>query len=64
MGAVQTLFDDYFSQLCGMTALEHVHVGGVTPGASSFFVEARLEEVRKKVIEYFGSEHATHEHTA
>jgi NAD(P)H dehydrogenase (quinone) len=56
LGAVQTLFDDYFADLCGMTALEHVHVGGVVPGASPSFVQARLDEVRKKVTEHFGSE--------
>ncbi len=64
LGAVQTLFDSYFAQLCGMTALEHVHVGGVTPGASEFFVKARLEDVRKKVIEHFEDHHAAHEHTS
>lgn len=53
--AVHTLFDDYFAKLCGMTVLEHIHVGGVTPGASQPFVEARLEEVRKTVAKYFGS---------
>lgn len=56
LAAVQNIFDDYFAKLCGMTALEHVHTGGVTPGASQCFVEARLEEVRKTVARHFGSE--------
>ncbi len=56
LAALQALFDDYLAQLCGMTALEHVHTGGVTPGASQTFIEARLEEIRKTVIRHFGSE--------
>lgn len=56
LAAVKTLFDDYFARLCGMRALEHVHAGGVTPGASQPFIEARMEEVRKTVARHFGSE--------
>ena len=56
LAAVQTLFDEYFAKLCGMTALEHVHTGGMTPGASESFVEARLEEIRKIVTKHFESE--------
>ena len=55
LAAISALFDDYFAGLCGMDALEHVHIGGVTPGASAPFVEARLEEVRGTVNKYFGS---------
>jgi len=56
LGALHTLFDGYFSQLCGMTPLEHVHTGGVTPAASQVFVDARLKEVRNTVSRHFGSE--------
>lgn len=56
LSAVHNLFDEYFAQLCGLTALEHVHAGSVTPGASEPFVEARLEDVRRKVTNHFGSE--------
>jgi NAD(P)H dehydrogenase (quinone) len=56
LGAVQSLFDDYFAELCGLTALEHIHVGGVVPGASDSFVLARLQDVRSKVTEHFGRE--------
>jgi len=52
--AVRTLFDQYFAKLCGMTVVDHVHVGNVTPGASSYFVEARLDDVRKIVNGHFG----------
>jgi NAD(P)H dehydrogenase (quinone) len=56
LAAVRTLFDDYFAGLCGMTVLQHVHVGNVTPGASPFFIQARLDEVRKIAIKHFGRE--------
>ena len=52
--AVRTLFDQYFAQLCGMTVLEHVHVGKITPGASQYFVQARLDDVTKTVNRHFG----------
>ena len=55
LSAMCALFDDYFASLCGMNALEHVHIGGVTPEASESFVEARLEDVRKTVIRHFGN---------
>lgn len=56
LAAINALFDDYFASLCGMVTLEHVHVGGVTPGASSAFIEARLEDVQKTVIKHFGGQ--------
>lgn len=52
--AIRALFDQYFAKLCGLTALDHVHVGNVTPGASPYFVQARLDEVRKTVNRHFG----------
>ena len=54
LGAVRTLFDQYFAKLCGMTVLDHVHVGNVTPGASAYFVQARLEDVGRIVERHFG----------
>lgn len=55
LAAICALFDDYFAGLCGMSALEHFHIGGVTPGASASFVEARMEDVRRTVNKHFGS---------
>lgn len=55
LAATSTLFDAYFAELCGMEALEHVHAGAVTQGASESFVAARLEDVRKTVNKHFGS---------
>ena len=65
MDALCVLFDDYFAKLCGMTSVDHVHVGGVTAGASSYFVEARLQDVRKAVNQHFGRDaHVAHDHQA
>lgn len=52
--AVRTLFDSSFAAVCGMNVLDHVHFGGVTPGASQPFIQARLDEVRKVVEQHFG----------
>ncbi|HWA68454.1 MAG TPA: NAD(P)H-dependent oxidoreductase [Rhizomicrobium sp.] len=54
LGAVHALFDDYFASLTGMAALEHVHAGSVTHGASEFFVRARLDDVGRIVKKHFG----------
>ena len=64
LAAVRTLFDDYFAGLCGMNALEHVHFGGVTPGASESFVRARIEDVHGTVNKHFGGQHVTDDCTA
>ena len=52
--AVRTLFDRYFAGLCGMTVLDHVHFGNITPGASAYFVQARLDDVGRVVNRHFG----------
>lgn len=53
MEAVRTLFDRYFATLCGMTLLDHVHFGGISPGASEFFVQARLADTARVARAYF-----------
>ena len=65
LDALCTLFDDYFARLSGMTCVDHVHVGGITPGASSCFIEARLHDVRKAVVQHFGrDQHVAHDYQA
>jgi NAD(P)H dehydrogenase (quinone) len=54
MGAIHTLFDAYFAQICGLTALDHVHFGGIVPDATGDFVRARLDDVGKTVVKHFG----------
>lgn len=52
--AESTLFDRYLADLCGMTFVEHMHFGGITPGATSYYIEARLSEVETAVRKHFG----------
>lgn len=52
--AIQTLFDSYFAELCGMASLQHVHFGSITRGASEFYIRANLDEVTKTVNAHFG----------
>jgi NAD(P)H dehydrogenase (quinone) len=64
LDALCTIFDDYFAKLCGMTSLDHVHVGGLTPGASAIFIEARLKDVEKTVNQHFGGARVACQHQA
>lgn len=54
LGAVQTLFDTYFAELCGLTSLGHFHFGDITPGASEPFIAARLRDVAQSVNTILG----------
>ncbi len=62
--ALHTLFDSYFAELCGLTLLDHIHFGNVTPGISQEFVQGRMEDVRQAVIKYFGAPHEAYENHA
>lgn len=52
--AAQNLFDRYFAELCGLTSRGHFHFGSITPGASEFFIKARLKEVALACSNIFG----------
>jgi NAD(P)H dehydrogenase (quinone) len=54
MDAIHTLFDEYFARICGLTPLGHIHAGGLVPGTTGDFVQARLAEVSKSVNRHFG----------
>jgi NAD(P)H dehydrogenase (quinone) len=54
-GAVHSLFDEYFAQVCGLRSVDHVHFGGVVPTATRDFVQGRLADVAKSVNDHFGS---------
>jgi NAD(P)H dehydrogenase (quinone) len=51
----EALFARYFAELCGMTFVEHIHFGAITPGASDSYIKARLSEVESAVVKHFGS---------
>ncbi|MGA0604083.1 NAD(P)H-dependent oxidoreductase [Caulobacter sp. KR2-114] len=46
-------FDDHVSAVCGLTVLEHVHVGGVTPGIRPDAVEAMAARVADSARKHF-----------
>jgi NAD(P)H dehydrogenase (quinone) len=51
----ETLFDSLFAAQCGMNLVEHIHFGGITPGASGDYIKARLSEVEDAVGKHFGA---------
>jgi NAD(P)H dehydrogenase (quinone) len=51
------LFDRGFAEQCGMAFVEHIHFGGITPGASAAYIKARLSEVESAVGKHFGALH-------
>jgi NAD(P)H dehydrogenase (quinone) len=51
--AIRTLFDDHVAQACGMSVLDHVHVGGVTLGMRPDVVAAHMAKVRETVERLF-----------
>lgn len=52
--AIGKLFDSYFSELCGMHFLEHVHFGGIIPMIREDAVTSRLASVEETVKKHFG----------
>jgi NAD(P)H dehydrogenase (quinone) len=47
--AVQKLFDEHFATVCGLTLVDHVHFGGITPGMRADFASSQLNRVRAAV---------------
>ena len=48
-GAIERLrkgFDEHVAAVCGLAVLEHLHLGGVTPGIRPDAAEAMFDEVR------------------
>lgn len=48
-GAIERLrksFDEHVAAVCGLAVLEHLHLGGVTPGIRADAAEAMFEQVR------------------
>ena len=46
LGAVRNLFDTHLAKVCGMSVVDHVHFGGITPNMTSDAVTRNLESVR------------------
>lgn len=52
--AMRNLFDGHFAAVCGLTILDHLHFGEITPGITGEAVERCAEEVRTAVQRHFG----------
>ena len=46
--AMRTLFDTHFAAVCGLEVADHLHFGGIVPGARADFVEKCAETVRAR----------------
>jgi len=51
--ALTTLFDHHVADVCGLSVLDHVHVGGLTSQTPPAFVEAQLANVTAVVNRLF-----------
>src|SRR5579872_3832559 len=47
-------FDDHLAAVCGLTVLEHLNLGGVTPGIRRDAGQAMLDEVASLARRLFG----------
>lgn len=52
--ALSTLFDAHVAAVCGLTVVDHIHIGAVTPGVTAEAVAQILEEVKTAVRHAFG----------
>lgn len=59
-GALDTLdrgFDHHLAAVCGLTVVDHLHFGGVTPGATAESVHGMEATVRRTVTRAFDPAH-------
>jgi NAD(P)H dehydrogenase (quinone) len=47
-------FDNHIAAVCGLTVIEHLHLGGVTPGMRDDAAEELLSRVSDLVVRHFG----------
>ncbi len=46
LNAVRTLFDTHLAKVCGLTVVDHIHFGAITPNMTAAAVERHLDLVR------------------
>ena len=54
LDAIRTLFDRYFSELCGLTLVDHLHFGSIVPGIRDDAVQRMANEVAEAIRRNFG----------
>jgi NAD(P)H dehydrogenase (quinone) len=47
--ALKTLVDQHFAAVCGLTLLDHIHIGPIFPGSSRVAIERELRALRTRV---------------
>lgn len=53
MAALHTLFDNHLAGVCGLTVVDHIHVGGIVPGLTPEWMAQILDNVRTTVRRCF-----------
>ncbi|HXQ12258.1 MAG TPA: NAD(P)H-dependent oxidoreductase [Caulobacteraceae bacterium] len=53
--ALSTLFDGHFAEVCGLSFVDHLHFGDITPGLTAEAVRAAAAEVESAVKRRFGA---------
>lgn len=51
--AARTLQDTYFAQICGLSAIDHIHFGAVGPNLRADVVARHLEQAKRVVADHF-----------
>ncbi len=52
--ALRKLFDEHVARVCGLTLLDHLHFGAISPNITEEAVEACAEQVRAAAVKHFG----------
>jgi NAD(P)H dehydrogenase (quinone) len=55
LSALTTLFDQHVGRVCGLSVLDHVHLGDVTPGLTEEAVADLLAAVRRAALDQFAA---------
>lgn len=52
--AMRKLFDEHVAGVCGLSVLDHLHFGAITPGVTIEAVRSCAAEVRDLAVKHFG----------
>ncbi len=53
MNAIRTLSDEHFATVCGLTLVDHLHFGGITPGLRKDAIDRCFERIGTAVETHF-----------
>jgi hypothetical protein len=55
MDRLRAGFDDYIAAVCGLAVLDHLHLGGVTPGIRPDAAQDMLDSVTRMARRHFAA---------